>query len=132
LYGGYTGNYQHVWTPYVSTVPNARTAASFHCFLDPRVLGEGERVVLCGNLEEMGGSVDGLGVAMTPHPRSDGTLWELTLELPFSLVDSCLFGMFQFSYKVVHSETGLVAVSEGAPVRKENSMQPHFYHGKTG
>ena len=120
---GYNNEWQRPWTPYVSTTAHARSEATFHVLVDPRACQTGDRLVLVGNLAEMGGWDD--GVRMERHPRH-ACLWVGTVELPFTAADSCVFGMFQFSYKIVTS-TG-EELREGNPIRTEKDMQRYFFH----
>ena len=71
--------------------------------MDPRALQEGEHVIIVGNLDQMGGWSD--GVQLTPQPRNP-LIWSATLEMPFTMADSCIHGMFQFRYKIVSNDGG--------------------------
>ena len=49
----YGSSYAKSWVPYKSRFTNPNTRTTFHVMFDPRVIQEGDRVVIIGNLVEM-------------------------------------------------------------------------------
>jgi hypothetical protein len=109
---GAYGTYQRPWTPYESPTLHAQTECSFHVVVDPRAVREGDRVVLGGNLAALGAWA-GDGVPMVLHPQNT-SLWSATVTLPYAAMDECVWGLFQFAYKIVTNDGG--EIKEGGTV----------------
>ena len=130
--------YTRQWTPYISKTANANTVATFNVLVDPRAMQGGERIIVVGNLEQMGGWNE--GVQLVPHPRNP-LIWSVTLEMPFTVADSCIHGMFQFRYKIVSNDgesiqyvrhtttdTAIATATAGTPRRRHTRRRRHHHH----
>jgi hypothetical protein len=70
----------------------------------------------------------GDGVPML-RSGEDPTVWSITLQLPFTFNDFCVYGMFQFRYQIGFGPDGSDGVySEGSGERTEQRLKNHFYH----
>jgi len=113
--------YQGPFKPYSPKDSKNRTTVTFYVCVDPKFLREGERPVLKGNLENIGGSIspDGFGVAMNML-GTNPALWWTQLDLPFALGESNSTGIFEYKY-------GVGNVLEGRFNRRPKSCTTQMY-----
>jgi hypothetical protein len=103
---------------------------TFHVLLDEQSLQQGERVLINGSCACMSDWQD--GVAMSPTPENP-YIWSVTLDLPFTLADASIYGVFKFRYEILTSsgkiEEGQIERSE--QVHKYLSLIPIPFHHST-
>ena len=87
---------------------------------------EGERIVIRGNIPQLGQWGDGAHVPMTQDVNNE-SLWVAELVLPFLMDERPVLGIFQFKY-ALETATGQV-LEEGQENRTVKQLQGQFYHG---
>jgi hypothetical protein len=91
--------------------------------VDEKFLQPGDRVVLMGNLDCLGGW-DRI-IELNPDPFHPD-VWSIAVEMPFCLADSSLTGIFHYKYFIESARDGRVA--EGQYERTETKMRRNLFH----
>ena len=103
--------------------PNSVTTVNFYVTVDEKFLQPGDRVVLMGNLDCLGGWDRAIELAPDPFYPD---VWSVAVEMPFSLADSNLIGIFHYKYFIESARDGRVA--EGQYERTETKMRRNLFH----
>lgn len=98
------------------------TEALFSCYLDRRCLESGDRVVLLGSCDQLGGW--GQGIVLDAHPQQDH-VWQVRVQLPFEPAETCITGIFEFKFGI--RTAGGQLMTEGGQKRLVETMASNFY-----
>jgi hypothetical protein len=122
-YGGYGYTaWERVFPGYHPKHKNVLTECTFEVYLDASCLDAGDRVVLLGTMDQLGGWTQ--GVPLEAHP-SRPHVWHTTVVLPFQDGETCVTGIFEYKFGI-RAVTGDLA-TEGGKKRLAETMSRHKY-----
>ena len=123
-YGGYSSYsaWDRKFPGYTPKKADAVTDALFSCYLDARCLEAGDRVVLLGSCEQLGGWAQ--GIVLDAHPNQQH-VWQAVAHLPFEMGETCLTGIFEFKFGI--RTAGGQIMTEGGQKRLVETMAHNYY-----
>jgi hypothetical protein len=102
-------------------IAGSSTLVTFSVVIDPQLLDHGDRIVINGNLPQFTGWRDGVEM----FPSENLYSWTISLELPFSTVDSSPYGIFRYRYEIKTLNGNII---EGNMERTEQVLRSHYFH----